>query len=505
MEIEPGTRIAGYAVESPIGRGGMGVVYRATQVGLGRSVALKVIASELAEDEAFRARFERECRLAASLDDPHVITIHEAGEDGGRLFVAMRLVEGPDLRSLVARQGPLPAERAADVIDQIAGALDAAHSAGLVHRDVKPANILIESRRGGEYAYLSDFGLVKRLGAGSELTATGQWIGTVDYAAPEQISGEQAEARSDVYALGGVLYYALSGEVPFPRPEGVAKLYAHLKDDPPVASATRPELPAELDAVIARAMSKLPDGRFPSAGDLGRAATAAVAGRAVTVPERSVATGEAATVPMEPRAGVAQGRTATAPTAPLEAESPDAAAGGPTRRRRAGTLAAGLLAGALLAVAILALTGAFSDGAREPARTGTATGSGDAVATVSATPSVNGTEYPMELSVFPLERQGDLLLLRMSLEVKGGDGYLMTELGQGAGDYDASGIQLLAGGEIYEVLKNGDDECVCTKFSTLDPGTYNVNATFPAPAADVTEATVAFPGLFDTVSSVPIT
>jgi YVTN family beta-propeller protein len=204
----PGTTFAGYRVDSMVGRGGIWVVYRATDLSLGRPVALKLIAPELAEDESFRARFLREPRLAASLDHPAVIPIYEAGEHDGQLYLAMRFVEGSDMKTLLERDGKLPPERALAVLGQVAGALDAAHARALVHRDVKPVNMLLDE---AGHAYLTDFGITKQVGGAS--TDTGRVVGTLDYLAPEQIRGEPVDGRTDCYALACVLYECLAGSV----------------------------------------------------------------------------------------------------------------------------------------------------------------------------------------------------------------------------------------------------------------------------------------------------
>ncbi len=287
-----GTVLAGYRLEAVVGRGGMGVVYRATQLDLDRTVAVKVIAAELLEDDAARRRFVHESRVAASIDHPHVIPIHAAGEEDGRPYLVMQYVAGDDVRGLVRREGPLPPARAASIVAQIGDALDAAHAAGLVHRDVKPANVLLAA---GDHAYLSDFGLSRHMRsiAGGP-TRSGQWVGTLDFVAPEQIRGGQVDARVDVYALGCVLFFLLTGEVPFPRDADEARLWAHLVDPAPKATGVAPGVPRAFDRVIARALAKSPDDRYPSAGDLGRAALAAAAGTRVTVPERAVASGDAA-------------------------------------------------------------------------------------------------------------------------------------------------------------------------------------------------------------------
>jgi streptogramin lyase/predicted Ser/Thr protein kinase len=290
-DLAPGSIFAGHRIEEVAGRGGMGVVYRATQLALERTVALKVIAPGLIEDDAMRKRFVRESKVAASIDHPNVIPIYYAGEEDGVAYIAMRYVPGDDLRSLVRRERKLEPRRAARLVAQVAAALDAAHAAGLVHRDVKPANVLLGP---DEHVYLTDFGLTKHALSIGGATKPGHWVGTLDYVAPEQIRGERVDARADIYALGCVLYYALTGHVPFEREGDEARLWAHLSEDPPKPSQREPRLPPELDDVIARALAKNPDDRFPSAGDLGRAAIAAAAGERPREHERLVAVGAAA-------------------------------------------------------------------------------------------------------------------------------------------------------------------------------------------------------------------
>ncbi len=291
---------AGCRIEAELGRGGMGVVYRATQLRLERPVALKVMAPELARDERFRQRFERESRLAASIDHPHVIPIYEADEERERLYLVMRYVPGPDLGQLIAREGRLGPVRAARLTAQVGSALDAAHQSGLVHRDIKPANVLIAGEGQAEHAYLSDFGLTKRTTSESGITRTGVFLGTVDYVAPEQLRGERIDARADIYSLAGLLFHAFTGEVPFPRDDDMAKMFAHGHTEPPKPSALVPGLGPQFDGVIARGMAKDPAERYPSAGDLGRAALAAAQGEQRTAPERSVAAGAAAPIAVPP-------------------------------------------------------------------------------------------------------------------------------------------------------------------------------------------------------------
>jgi YVTN family beta-propeller protein len=291
--LRTGATFAGYSIEREIGRGGMGVVYLAAHERLDRRVALKLISPESAGDQLSRERFIRESRLAAAIEHPHAVPIYEAGDQDGTLFIAMRYVEGTDLRALLASEQWLAPDRAVGLLADVAGALDDAHGRGLVHRDVKPGNILIGDVGGEDWAYLTDFGLTKRT-SGSDLTESGEWVGTLDYASPEQIRGERLDARSDVYALGCVLFEALSGRVPFERPDDVAKLYAHLNDVPPRLAEVAPDLPPAIQPVIDRALAKQPSERFPSAGDLARSAASALRGEPVTVPEGSVAAGEAA-------------------------------------------------------------------------------------------------------------------------------------------------------------------------------------------------------------------
>ena len=268
VDLAPGSVFAGHRIEGVAGRGGMGVVYEAVHLTLGRRVALKLIAPEIADSSEFRERFRRESQIAASLDHPNVIPIYDAGAEGGLVYVTMRFVDGTDLRALA----PVDPRRAAGVLAQAADALDAAHAGGLVHRDVKPGNVLVEDRGGHDHVFLTDFGLAKEVSADAGLAPTGNWLGTVDFAAPEQIRGHPVDALADVYALGGVLFWALTGRVPYPRDDDMAKMRAHLNDAPPSA----PAVPPELDAVVRRAMAKDPGERFRSAGEFGKAALTTV-------------------------------------------------------------------------------------------------------------------------------------------------------------------------------------------------------------------------------------
>ncbi len=263
----PGSRIAGYLLEEQIGRGGMAVVFRARDERLGRQVALKILSPALSADNAFRQRFIGESRAAAAVDDPHIIPVFEAGEASGVLFIAMRYVPGGDVRTLLDQSGPLPPERAAGILGQVASALDNAHAHGLVHRDVKPANMLLGSVAGPDqpdHIYLSDFGLSKHALASTGLTSTGQFLGTLDYVAPEQIEGRPADGSADQYALACAAFEILSGAPPFRRDQGMAVMYAQVSEPPPALSQRRPGLPPAADAVLARALAKAPADRFGS-------------------------------------------------------------------------------------------------------------------------------------------------------------------------------------------------------------------------------------------------
>ena len=260
-----GSQVAGYRLEEQVGAGGMAVVFRAHDERLGRWVALKILAPAAAPDEAFRRRFIRESRAAAAVDDPHIIPVFEAGEADGALFIAMRYVPGGDVRSLVRRVGPLSPSRAAAIVSPVASALDAAHAAGLVHRDVKPANMLVDVRPGRpDHVYLSDFGLSKGAVSSHGLTASGQFVGTPGYTAPEQMQGNQTDGRADQYSLGCAAFELLSGAPPFPRDQVTAVIWAHMSEPPPPLTSRRPDLPAAVDSVLARALAKAPADRYAS-------------------------------------------------------------------------------------------------------------------------------------------------------------------------------------------------------------------------------------------------
>lgn len=266
--FRPGAKLAGYQLEAQVGAGGMAVVFRAIDERLDRPVALKILSPALASDPAFRQRFIAESRLAAKVDDPYIIPVYEADEADGVLFIAMRYVQGGDLRLLLEREGRLAPQRAMEFILPVASALDAAHAAGLVHRDVKPANILVDRRAGRpDHVYLSDFGVAKSSMAAVSLTGPGLMIGTPDYSAPEQVDGMTVDGRADQYALGCLAYRMLAGQTPFENADSMAVMIAHREQPPPSLLMRRPDLPAAADQVLARALAKSPDHRYPSCGE----------------------------------------------------------------------------------------------------------------------------------------------------------------------------------------------------------------------------------------------
>jgi predicted Ser/Thr protein kinase len=372
-ELAPGDTFGGYRIEALAGRGGMGLVYRARQRRPDRIVAIKVITPALAADPDFRTRFEQESAAAAQIEHPNVIPVYEVGEEDGLVYIAMRYVDGVDLGRLRPGHEPLDPLRAAHIISQAAAALDAAHAHGLVHRDVKPGNILVT---GTDHVYLTDFGLTKRVSDTRGPTRTGMFVGTVDYIAPEQAEGRRVDARADVYALGCVLYELLAGQVPFPRGSEMATLYAHVHDPPPPL----PDVPGPLADAVARAMAKRPEDRFPSAGDFGRAAVAGAAGRVEHGTGLSVAVGDAAIgdehAPTEmdavPPEITAPPPEITAPPPEITAPPPEITAPRPTERpgrRRWAVAGGGALVVAIGAAAALAL----SSGGPEPTTTTTIT------------------------------------------------------------------------------------------------------------------------------------
>lgn len=381
-QLRLGDDFGDYVIEAVAGRGGMGLVYRARQRRPERVVAIKVVAPDFAADPAFRVRFEQESTIAAQIEHPNVIPVYAVGETDGLLYIAMRFVEGVDLGRLLASSGALRPQRATRLVAQAADALDAAHARGLVHRDVKPGNMLVAA---GDHLYLTDFGLTKRTADSKGMTATGMFVGTVDYIAPEQIEGRDLDARADVYALGCVLYELLAGSVPFPRQSEIAKLFAHVNDPPPPLGG----VPEPLAAAVSRAMAKRPADRFTSAGDLGRAALAGAEGRADDEIGRTVATGRAALIdqPNRPARGARRAPSA-GPSAwrlePTQADSPpatDQAAKPRPRRSWIGLAGAVTLLGAVGAAVAIAL--GASGATRKPQTTPAASTTGTRAATAT--------------------------------------------------------------------------------------------------------------------------
>ncbi len=360
-----GTVFAGCRVEEVIGRGDMGVVYRAEELALQRRVALKLILPEHSQDDRFRERFRRESRVAASIDHPNVIPILEAGDEDGVLFISMRLVEGTDLRALIAAEGRVAPLRAARIVRQVGAALDAAHARGLVHRDVKPANVLLAR---GDHVYLSDFGLATREEEVGGLTRQGSIVARAEYVAPEQIIEDRVDALTDVYALGCLLYESLTGEAPFEGwTEGPA-IMAHVNAPPPSPLERCPDLPPRLDEVVRRAMAKQPGERYPSAGDLGQAALVAVGELRLAGAESVVATGDAAPVSFGSELSPPPGWDAEALQAsaadPLADEGSQApAAAGARPRDHANALRWGIALAvlAILAIGMVAALGALEN------------------------------------------------------------------------------------------------------------------------------------------------
>jgi Protein kinase domain/WD40-like Beta Propeller Repeat len=471
-----GTEIAGFRIESLIGRGGMGVVYKAEQLRYGRRVALKILAPELVHDQSFRERFELEWQTVAKLEHPNIVPVYEAGEAEGALYIAMRYVDGIDLNALLAREGRLEPERAISIVGQVGSALDAAHLQGLVHRDVKPGNILVASGQGveGEHVYLTDFGVAKQAKTRSGLTRTGLFVGTVDYAAPEQIEGKPLDGRTDVYALGCVLYQCLTGALPYEKDSEVAMLYAHLMEPAPSARAKRPELPPALDAAITKALAKPPDDRYDTCRDL-----VVDARRAVGLPTGARA--PATTVSASPRTVIE-----TAPGTVLEGTPPSSA---PWWRSKVALVAAGLvlLAGVGAGVGI-AVSGSGGEGSPPttaaapttgPPTTGAPANGGDTNAGGST--GENGSETtPVDdratagALAFASQRDGDIDLYAMAPDgsgrvrltndpsVEGGprwspDGTKLAYYADADGDFDVYVLDL-AGAAVTQLTNNGDED-----------------------------------------------
>ncbi|SDG49200.1 serine/threonine-protein kinase [Klenkia brasiliensis] len=397
-----------YRIESLIGRGGMGEVYRAWDTEHERTVALKVLSEHLAADRGYRERFRREAHAAARLNEPHVVPIHRYGEIDGRLFLDMRLVQGDDVATVLHREGRMTPERAVSVISQVAQALDAAHADGLVHRDVKPSNVLLTGSGDAEFAYLVDFGIARSTSdsQGPSLTMTGAALGSFDYMAPERFLEQPVDRRVDVYALACVLFECLTGRRPFPREGLAAQMFAHVNTEVDRPSALVPGLPAGLDAVVARGMAKDPAGRPGSAGQLAAQARAALrAGPARTevvvpqLPPNPVQRPVPQTVGFTDPSG-GGGWSGPPPawtgggTGPGWGAPPPPAAPSRTSPALVVALVATVVVAVLVVVAVVATRG--GGGSDAVATTTAATTTAEATTTASSTTSTPGTTEPTE-------------------------------------------------------------------------------------------------------------
>jgi serine/threonine-protein kinase len=375
--LAPGVRVAGYLLEERIGAGGMAVVFRARDERLGRLVAMKVMGQTLAADEEFRRRFIRESRAAAAVDDPHIIPVYEAGEADGVLFLAMRFVAGGDLRSMLSREGSLSPARSAAFISPVASALDAAHEAGLVHRDVKPANILVDTRPGRpDHVYLSDFGLSKGAALSPVSTASGRFLGTVGYSAPEQLRSRAVDGRADQYALACVAFTLLAGAAPFERDDPMAVMWAHVSEPPPSLHALRPELARAVDDVLARALAKEPGDRYPTCRDFAEGLREALALAPYDASSPKPATPPSAVLPTgmtaQPQPSATTADAALAGPLTHVDLSPAGRTGHWTRRSRFWLPLAAVAVAAVTAATVLFVVqgkhGAGPQGAKTPAR-----------------------------------------------------------------------------------------------------------------------------------------
>ena len=357
-----GDEFAGYRLVSLLGHGGMSIVYRAEHIALERTVALKLLSPRLSDDEDFRERFQRESKVAASLEHPNIIPIYEAGGENGVFYIAMRYVDGADLKTRLKESGQLEAQQVVSFVAQVAAALEAAHARGLIHRDVKPANILIApgaGLEGSDHVYLSDFGVAKNTGAAG-LTKTGLFVGTAEYASPEQIEGKELDGRADIYSLGCVTYEALTGAPTYEKESEVAMMYAHLLEPPPKLSERRPDLGFPVDEVIAKAVAKSRDDRYARPSEFALALRQAVGANAPVGPETILA-GSALTAPAAPAEKPAEPEPT--PTEPEPTPQPTAAAAAGASNRRKLIVGGGILAVIVAAgvlIPLLALSGGKS-------------------------------------------------------------------------------------------------------------------------------------------------
>jgi serine/threonine-protein kinase len=392
ISLAAGARIAGYRLEERIGQGGMAVVFRARDERLDRLVALKLLAPALAGNRELQQRFISESRAAATIDDPHIVPVFAAGEADGLLFIAMRYVAGGDAQSLLSREGPLPPDRVAAIISPVASALDAAHRAGLVHRDVKPSNMLMDVLPGRPpHVYLSDFGVSKSVAAASGLTAAGAVLGTLAYMSPEQVRSQPVDGRSDQYALACSACELLAGAPPFQAEDPAALMYAHLSQPPPPLTSRRPDLAAAVDAVLAKALAKAPGDRYDSCGEFADALRGALG-----LP--SYRPGPATTPTARPPAGAGphpptEAAVSTPDTAPYLVADPGQQhvgdSGRPRRRRRLRrriAVAACLAAAAGLTAGLLLTAGPPASPPAPPVAT-------VPISVTSQTPAVTGDVY----------------------------------------------------------------------------------------------------------------
>jgi len=451
-----GTELAGYRIESVIGRGGMGVVYLAEQLGLRRKVALKLLAPELAENIGFRERFEHESRAAAAIDHPNIIPLFDAAEAEGLLFLTMRYVEGIDLKALLEAESPMPLERVLDIVGQVANALDAAHARGLVHRDVKPGNVLIAAgvgREASDHCYLTDFGVTKDTSSGIALTAPGEFVGTIDYVAPEQIDG-QPESATDQYALACMTFECLTGRPPYKGKSDIDTMYAHMTADPPSVVELRPDLPPGLDEVIAKAMAKSPQDRYETCSAMVAAARATLATTTTSAPDmeqtvvrpppRDAGPGRVAAAAQglgDAAPGLVPGRAAVARPG-LESLTPPLADRAPAPSAAPARSGAGAIVIAAVIVVLAGLAGAIAG--RSPEK-----GPGSVAAagslslqfpaewqTLSNPPEIRGLELSNRIAIGPATESGRQGLLAGRLASAGG-AVLPAGLKAAATDRDA--------------------------------------------------------------------